>query len=190
MAVSFSGEQAFEIHIPNTQLYAAYHTLIQVGAEFGLVHFGNYAIESMRIEKGYGHWKADFITEFNPIEAGLNFFVDMSKGFPGKRGLERQMAKGNRRERVLLVLDSTTAPAQSGETVFAADQPVGTITSAAWGYRTKRNLAMAYVSPKHANPGNELEVLLLGESVKAIVVELGLYDAKNAIPRGRRVEES
>ena len=185
MAVSFSGEQAFEIHIPNTQLYGAYDLLIRAGGEFNLTHFGNYAIESMRIEKGYGHWKADFITEFNPVEAGLEYFIDMSKAFPGKNGLEDQLSKGNRRERVLLILDNNTAPAQPGEAVFANNRPVGTITSAAWGYRTNQNLAMAYIIPEHANLGDELEVLLLGERVRATVTELGIFDSKNLIPRGR-----
>ena len=185
MAVSFSGEQAFEIHIPNIQLHAAYLALTKAGEAFGLTHFGMYAIESMRMEKGYGHWKGDFITEFNPIEAGVERFVDLSKNFPGKNGLERQTALGNRRERVLIAIDSKTAPAHAGETIFDSDTPVGTITSAAWGYRTKQNLAMAYVDPAHAGVGTEVSVLLIGNRVGAKIVENCLYDADHAIPRGQ-----
>ena len=125
IAISYSGGQAFELHIPNTQLHAAYDILMQAGLRFGLSHFGMYAIDALRLEKGYGHWKGDFLTEFNPIEAGLSRFVDMGKAFPGKSGLEAQIAAGNRRERVLLAIDSTTAPAQPGEGVFRAGSPVG-----------------------------------------------------------------
>ena len=96
IAISYSGEQAFELHVPNEQLYATYDVLNSAGKEFDLSHFGMYAIDSMRIEKGYGHWKADFITEFNPIEAGLQRFVDMTKRFPGKVGLQAQQSIGNR----------------------------------------------------------------------------------------------
>ena len=48
IAVSYSGEQAFELHIPNTQLYASYEILLNAGNTFGLTHFGMYAIDSMR----------------------------------------------------------------------------------------------------------------------------------------------
>ena len=138
MAISFSGEQAFELHIPNSQLYAAYDILTRVGRDFSLSHFGMYAIESMRIEKGYGHWKSDFITEFNPIEAGLERFVNLTKGFPGKEGLLAQIEAENRKTRVVVALDSTIAPAQPGEGVFHDGIAVGSITSAAWGYRIEK----------------------------------------------------
>lgn len=184
MAVSFSGEQAFELHVPNIQLHAAYEILTRAGETHGLVHFGMYAIESMRMEKGYGHWRADFITEFNPIEARLDRFVDFGKEFVGKAGLERQVAAGNRRERVLLTIASTEATAQAGESLFLGEQPVGTITSAAWGYRTGQNIAMAYVDPARAKAGTRLEVLLLGQRVGAVIAEDCLFDPGNAIPRG------
>lgn len=184
IAISFSGEQAFELHIPNTQVYAAYEILRHAGEDFKLTHFGMYAIDSMRIEKGFGHWKTDFITEYNPIEAGLDRFVDMGKEFPGKAGLQAQISAGNRKQRVILDLDSTQAPAQPGEGVFVDGSPVGSITSAAWGYRTQKNLAMAYVDVEHATEGSVLEVLLIGESTRAIVCAPCLYDASGKLPRG------
>ena len=185
IAVSYGGEQAFELHIHNEQVYAAYQILIKAGKEFDLTHFGMYAIDSMRIEKGFGHWKADFITEFNPIEAGLDRFVDMDKAFPGKAGLKAQLGAGTRKRRVMLDLDTNLAPAQPGEGVFVDDRPVGTITSAAWGHRTKKNLAMAYIDPNHASEGTVLEVLLIGKPTRAFVCKTCLFDSKNRLPRGK-----
>ena len=46
--------------------------------------FGLYATEFMRLEKGDRHWKADLITEFNPLESGLERFVTIDKSFVGK----------------------------------------------------------------------------------------------------------
>jgi len=184
IAISYSGEQAFELHIPNTQLYAAYEILCRAGRDFGLLHFGMYAIDSMRLEKGYGHWKGDFITEFNPIEAGLHRFVDMTKEFPGKPGLQAQVAAGNRKQRVVLEIHSHAAPVQPGEGVFRDGASIGSITSGAWGHRTGKNLAMAYVDPEYAAEGTESEVLLLGETVRAVVGPLCLFDPENALPRG------
>ncbi|MEO9459673.1 MAG: FAD-dependent oxidoreductase [Lentilitoribacter sp.] len=184
IAISYSGEQAFELHIPNTQLYAAYEILTKAGNDFNLSHFGMFAIDSMRMEKGYGHWKGDFITEFNPIEAGLDRFVDLEKDFPGKQGLIDQIKVGSRQQRVIIEIDSKIAPAQPNEGVFTNGRPIGSITSAAWGYRTGKNLAMAYISPEYAIPGTDMEVLLLGETVSAKVVDLCLYDPASKIPRG------
>jgi len=188
MAVSYSGEQAFEIHVANEQLLAVYELLVAAGQSFGLVHFGMHAIDSMRLEKGHGHWKADFITEFNPIEAGLKQFVDLTKEFPGKLGLQRQMTKGNRLERVLIEVETTEAPAQPGEAVFLDGQVIGSITSASWGYRIGKNLAMAYVDPEFSQSGTHLSLLLLGDRVNATVCEPCLFDPKNRTPRGLGAE--
>jgi len=176
LAVSYSGEQAVELHIANTQLHAAYDILRQAGECHGLTPFGAYAIESMRLEMGYGHWKADLISEFNPHEAGLGRFVDPGKDFIGKAGLNAQMAKGIRRRRVLIAIDSDDAPAQPGDSVFSNGNPVGTVTSAAWGYRTQSNIAMAYLDPVYAVAGTRLDVSLLGQTVSAQVQGDRLYD--------------
>ena len=142
------------------------------------------AIDSMRLEKGCGHWKSDFITEFNPIEAGLHRFVDITKAFTGKPGLESQTDAGSRKERVMLEIQSDKGPAQPGEGVFVAGASIGVITSAAWGYRTGTNLAMAYVDPSCAEPGTEVEVLLIGDTTRATVRSLCVFDPENTLPRG------
>ena len=108
----------------------------------------------------------------------------MSKDFPGKEGLQVQIAAGNRKQRVILELDSTLAPAQPGEGIFLGGKPVGAITSAAWGYRTQKNLAMAYVDPEHAAEGTALEVLLIGQPTRAMVCKPCLFDSRNELPRG------
>ena len=52
MSVSFSGEMAYEIHVPNANLYSAYLALRAAGEAHGLRLFGARAVESMRMEKG------------------------------------------------------------------------------------------------------------------------------------------
>ena len=175
MSVSFSGELAFELHIPNQQLLASYQILLEAGETLGLAPFGMYAVESMRLEKGYGHWKVDLISEYNPIEAGLERFVDMDKNFPGRPGLRKQLASGLKRRRVLVEIDCDSAPAQAGESVYFEDKVVGTITSAAWGYRVNKNIAMAYLLPKYCEIGRQLSVMLLGNRYQARVGGNSLY---------------
>ena len=91
MSVSFSGELSYELHVPNEQLYLVWKILDQAGKDFNLVYFGLYATESMRVEKGYLHWKADLIYEHNPMETGLDRFVRLDKPyFVGKKSLLMQ----------------------------------------------------------------------------------------------------
>lgn len=173
MSVSYSGERAFELHVPNAELVPVYDALLESGKSFGIVGFGAYAIESMRLEQGYGHWKADYIDEYNPLEAGLERFVDFDKSFVGKTALLAQLEKGITRQRALLEIDCATAIAQPGESVYDEDRVVGVITSAAFGYRLERNLAMAYISPAARGDDVRLSVRLQGESFKASLLEPG-----------------
>ena len=75
MRVSFSGELAYEIHVPNQSLMAAYTALRNAGEAHGMSFFGSRAVEAMRLEMGFMHWKSELITEFGPYETGLERFV-------------------------------------------------------------------------------------------------------------------
>ena len=95
--------------------------------------FGSMAIESMRMEKGYLHWKADLITEFNPFESGLGRFVQMDKDFIGRTALQQMITAGPRKLLVSLYIACDHAPGHPGASVCADGDVVGTVTSAAWG---------------------------------------------------------
>ncbi|MDJ0613500.1 MAG: FAD-dependent oxidoreductase [Rhizobiaceae bacterium] len=180
MSVSFSGELAYEIHVPNANLMLVHDLLMAAGKEFGIGYFGLRAVESMRLEKGYLHWKSDIITEFNPFETGLERFIKMDKEFVGKKALEKMVEDGSRRQLVTLELDSTTTPAHSGDSILKDGKVVGTVTSAGWGYRIGKNLAYAFIDPEAMD---ELTVLVLGQEISCSVVEKCLYDPENALVR-------
>ena len=177
MGISFSGELAYEIHVPNASLYAAYLALREAGAAFDLKLFGARAIESMRMEKGFLHWKADLITEFDPFETGLARFVRLDKGeFIGKSALVRRQTEGPRRALVMLELETEKAPAHPGSSLMVADRVVGTVTSGQFGHRVGMNLAYAFVDPDRANVGDTMKVDLCGELVAAKVIAPSPYD--------------
>jgi len=180
MSVSFSGELAYELHIPNPSLLLVHDLLMQAGEAFGIGYFGLRAVESMRLEKGYLHWKSDIITEYNPFETGLARFVRMDKEFIGKSALENMQANGPRRTLVTLELDSDTTPAHPGDSVMRKGTVVGTVTSAGWGYRVGKNLAYATVD---TDAVDDLTVLVLANNISANIVEQNLYDPENKLVR-------
>jgi len=172
MSVSFSGELAYEIHVPNASLYAAYLALRSAGEAHGLTLFGALAVDSMRLEKGYLHWKADILTEFDPFETGLDRFVNMQKAeFVGKAALAgRQGAK----QLVTLEVHSADAAAHGGASVMLGDKVVGTISSGGYGHRLQKNLAYAFMDA--VPEGAALEVDVLGNRVPAQIIPRGPYD--------------
>ena len=180
MSVSFSGELAYELHVPNEQLYLVWGILTEAGVAFDLGRFGLYATESMRLEKGYRHWKADLIYEHNPMESRLERFVDLDKpGFVGREGLLRQMERGPRKRFTALTVQCEHAPAHPGDPVYAGPEQVGTITSGGYGHRVERNIAFAFVAPHAADSGTDLSVGILGERFDAEVAPLCSYDPQN-----------
>ena len=183
MSVSFSGELAYEIHVPNNQLYAAYLALRKAGDVHGLTLFGARAVESMRLEKGYLHWKADILTEFDPFETRLDRFVDFSKDFLGKDALLKRRENGPGKRLVTLALDTREAPAHGGASVMQGAEVVGTVTSGDWGHRTGLNLAYAFVDPALDAPGTDLQVDVIGMTVPARVIPAGPYDPDTTLPR-------
>ena len=185
MSVSFSGELAYEIHVPNSQLYAAYLALQSAGERYNMTLFGSYAVESMRLEKGYRHWKADLITEFDPYESNLDRFVLLDKpDFVGKTALLEHIANGPRRKFVSLELDCTHASAHGGDSIVLADGTcIGTITSAGWGYRTNKNIAMGFIDVAYESIGSMVHVEVIGEPVAATVVQADLYDPSYSLVR-------
>jgi dimethylglycine dehydrogenase len=177
LAVSFSGELAYEIHVPNASLYAAYLALREAGAAHGLKLFGARAVESMRMEKGFLHWKADILTEFDPFETGLSRFVKLDKGdFLGRDRLKARQAAGPIKCLVTLEVATDRAPAHGGASLMVGGDVVGTVTSGDWGHRVGKNLAYAFIDPALAAFGTSVEIDMCGERVAASVIPPGPYD--------------
>ncbi|MEM1274224.1 MAG: FAD-dependent oxidoreductase [Pseudomonadota bacterium] len=185
LAVSFSGERAYEIHVPNAHLYAAYLALKEAGGRYGMTLFGARAIESMRIEKRFLHWKADILTEFDPFETGLERFVKMEKqGFVGRDALELRQARGPQKCLVTLHLTAADRPAHPGASVLEGNNVVGTVTSGSMGHRTGKNLALAFVAPDRAASGTQLMLDLLGRKCPAEVAAPVTFDPAFLLLRG------
>ncbi|MCB2130459.1 MAG: GcvT family protein [Rhodobacteraceae bacterium] len=181
LGVSFSGELAYEIHVPNASLHAAYLALRKAGKAFGMRLFGARAVESMRLEKGFLHWKSDLLTEFDPFETGLDRFVRIDKGdFIGRGALLTRMAEGPRRRLVTLAIDARHAPARGGSSLMREGRVAGTVTSGDWGHRVGKNLAYAFVDSGLAAAGEVVQIDMYGDLVGATVIDGSPYDPSHS----------
>ncbi|MEM7256786.1 MAG: FAD-dependent oxidoreductase [Pseudomonadota bacterium] len=181
MSVSFSGELAYELHVPNEHLYLVWSIINKAGSSYHLSKFGLYATESMRMEKGYRHWKADLIYERNPMESELQRFVDLDKHFIGKEALLKEIERGPAKVFVTMTVDCDIAAAHAGDSVYNNNDLIGTVTSGGYGHRVGKNIAYAFVNPGHSIIGTTLQIGILGNLYTAQVCESCLYDSDNTL---------
>ena len=185
LRVNFVGELGYELHHPIEMQNYVFDALIEAGAPFGIKPFGIRAMDSMRLEKSYKLVGRELSIEYAALESGLDRFVDFNKGkFLGREALVTWCGKGFENKLVTLELQGVTdADARGSEPVTKDGRPVGRTTSGGYGWRTKKSLALAMIRPEFAAPGNEVEVAVLSEKRRAVVIPDSPYDPKNAALR-------
>ena len=100
--ITYVGELGWELHVPSSQAGLLYDTLLEAGQGLGLVNAGHYAINSLRLEKGYRAWGADISPDDTAYEAGLGFALNWKKSIPflGRDTLLKQKEQGLQRQLV------------------------------------------------------------------------------------------
>lgn len=178
MRVSFAGELGWEVHAANEDMPEIYRTILDAGA----TPFGMYALNSLRIEKGYRAWKGDLSTDYTMLEGGLERFVRLNKPqeFPGKAALMAEAQQGPAKRFVTLIVEAGEADAPYMSTLWHSGEVVGETTSGAWGYRVGASIALGMIRADLAAPGTELEVEIYGERFAATVQpDAPLWDPQN-----------
>ncbi|MCG7629819.1 FAD-dependent oxidoreductase [Epibacterium sp. MM17-32] len=176
--VSFAGDLGWEVHALNDHMPDIYAALLAAGAK----PFGMYALNSLRIEKGYRAWKGDLSTDYSLFEGGLDRFVRLDKvqDFPGKAALLAEQKEGPKKRFVTLLVDAAEADAPYMSCLWKGDEIVGETTSGDWGYRVGASIALGMVRADLASPGTELEVEIYGSKHRAVVQpDQPLWDPDN-----------
>ncbi|MEO0995209.1 MAG: FAD-dependent oxidoreductase, partial [Pseudomonadota bacterium] len=176
--VSFAGELGWEIHAERAEMPAIYDAVIAAGA----TPFGMFALDSLRIEKGYRAWKGDLSTDYSLLEAGLDRFIKLDKpqDFSGKAALLSEKQQGSSKRFVAMKLKANGHDAPYMSTVWKGEEVVGETTSGAWGYRVNASIALGVVRTDCAVPGTALEVEIFGQRIEAEVQpEAPLWDPEN-----------
>jgi len=176
--VSFAGELGWEIHAENEHIPALYEAVIGAGAK----PFGMWALNSLRLEKGYRTWKGDLSTDYSVLQSGLERFVKWDKpDFVGKAAMEVERQQGISKRFTTLVIDAPEefdAPYMA--TIWKDGEIVGEVTSGGWGYRVGKSIALGMVKPELATEGTALEIDIFGTRFAATVqADAPLWDRDN-----------
>lgn len=177
--VSFAGELGWEVHARVADMPVIYDAVLGAGAK----PFGMWALNSLRLEKGYRAWKGDLSTDYSLLEGGLDRFIkfDKPQDFPGKAALLAERQRGPKKRFVTLVVDAGAADAPYMSTLWHDGEVVGETTSGGWGYRVGKSIALGMLRTDLAVAGTRVEVEIYGERYAAVVQEdCPIWDPENA----------
>ncbi len=150
--LTYVGELGWELYVPVEFTVGVYESLLEAGLDLGLVNAGYYAIDSLRLEKGYRAWGRELTPDINPYEAGLAFAVkpDKEGGFRGLDALTRLRAAGGAaavtRRVVSLVVEAAHTNLWGNELIVRDGAAVGFVTSAAFGHTIGKPVALGIVA--------------------------------------------
>ena len=177
--LSVCGELGYEINVRAADHIALRRALLAAGDGLGLREIGFNALLSLRLEKSFGVWSAEFTQDRTPRMTAMDRFVAYDKaGFIGRDAAlrERDGPPPSHVQVTLALDDSQDADASGYEPVWSQGEIVGFTTSGGYGHWLKQSLAMALVPPDLAAPGTKLKVHVVGVEREARVVAPSPYD--------------
>ncbi len=181
MRVSFAGELGWEIHSRVEDTPAIWEIVMRAGKFHGLKPFGMFALNSLRIEKGYRAWKGDLSTDYTVLQGGLERFVDWAKPeFRGKAALAAEKQRGVTKRFTVLKAEVGDCDPPYMSTLWHDGKVVGETTSAYWGHRVDACLALGMLRSDLTEPGTKLEIEVFGTRYPAEVMGDGaVWDPQN-----------
>ncbi|XP_028829755.1 dimethylglycine dehydrogenase, mitochondrial [Denticeps clupeoides] len=171
--ISYTGELGWELYMEMQHMASVYQAIMEAGKEEGINNFGTYAMNSLRMEKGFRGWGAEMNCDTNPLEAGLDYFIKLNKpaDFIGKKALLDIKAQGLKRKLAHLILSPDNVDPEGNETIWHNGKVVGNTTSGCYSYTTQQSLAFGYLPVDLAAIGQTVEIELLGTKYPATVVQ-------------------
>lgn len=177
--LSYVGESGWEITCQNADAEAICAAIREAGAQPA----GLFAQTAMRIEKQFPAFGHELDTDITPVEAGLHFAVAWGTDFIGREALMQRRDRGAKTRLVTLLLDDLRAVPLGQEPVRARGEIAGETTSAAFGHRIGRPLALARVRAD-VPEGASVEIDIGREWFTAALSEAAAFDPGGSRMRG------
>ena len=189
--LTYVGELGWELYVPSEVAVAAFERLTDPGGAVTPRLAGYYAIESLRLEKGYRAFGRELSPDTTPVEAGLTFACKLktSIGFRGREAVEAQQAAGVTRRLASFVLTDPDAYAWGGELLVRDGEPVGFVSSAAFGHTLGAAVLLGYAERRD---GGRADREWLGQGHYQVAIGGDFYDVTASLrppydPSGARI---
>ncbi|WP_420011965.1 glycine cleavage T C-terminal barrel domain-containing protein [Tateyamaria sp.] len=184
--LSVAGELGYEIHCAASEHIGLRKMLLEAGADLSIREVGFNALLSLRLEKSFGIWSAEFTQGYTAAQTGMDRWIDWTKGdFVGREAaLAERDGNGPAQIVVPLEIDAADADASGYEPVWQDGRKVGFVTSGGYGHTVGKSLAMAMVDVDVAGEGTDLQVHIVGVERPAKVIAPSPYDPTGTAMRG------
>uniref|UniRef100_UPI003D1BF7AE glycine cleavage system aminomethyltransferase GcvT n=1 Tax=unclassified Nocardia TaxID=2637762 RepID=UPI003D1BF7AE len=172
----YTGEDGFELYVPNAQAVDLWRALLDATADRGGVPAGLACRDTLRLEAGMALYGHELTLDTNPYEAGLGKVVRLGKEFVGRDALQELSERPV--ERVLVGLKGTgRRAARADYTVYdaAGERAVGVVTSGALSPTLGYPVALAFVDAAAQESGTELTVDVRGKKEPFVVTPSPFY---------------
>ena len=181
--LSVAGELGYEIHCNAVDHIGLRRALLEAGADLGIREYGFNALLSLRLEKSFGIWNAEFTQGYTAAQTGMDRWIDWSKDFIGKgAALKERDAPADQVIAMLEIADGD-ADASGYEPVWRDGKRIGFVTSGGYGHTVGKSLALAMLNREAARPGTALSVHIVGVERAATVIPASPYDPEGKAMR-------
>jgi len=172
----YTGEDGIEVFFPASDAVKFWRAALERGKPLGIKPCGLGARDTLRLEMCYPLNGSDLSPERNPIEAGLGFFVDLTKpDFVGHDALLKTKQSGPAEKLVPFRMTKKGPPPRPHYAVFRNGEQIGEVTSGTLSPSLNWGIGMAYVSSAHAKIGAEIDIEIRGQKFPATVEKKPLY---------------
>lgn len=183
--LSVSGEMGYEINCKAAEHIALRKVLLEAGADQGIREFGFNALLSLRLEKSFGIWSAEFTQGYTPGQTGMDRWIDWEKDFIGRSSaLAERVGNGPEQKLVTLEIDAKDADATGFEPIWVDGKVVGFVTSGGYGHTLGKSMAMGMIDSEHSGVGTELSIHIVGSERSASVIASSPYDPAGKAMKG------
>ncbi len=172
----YTGEDGVEVFFESKYAPTFWTTVLEKGKPLGVRPCGLGARDTLRLEMCYPLNGNDLTPEHNPLEAGLGFFVDLSKpNFTGREVLAQAKEQGLKQKLVPFRMVGKSPPPRPHYGVFRGDERLGEVNSGTLSPSMNQGIGMAYVPVEHSKIGTELQIEIRGQKFPAVIEKKPLY---------------
>jgi aminomethyltransferase len=172
----YTGEDGFEVYASAGEIEKVWSTILEVGAEDGVLPCGLGARDTLRFEACLPLYGQELSADISPVEAGMGFAVktDIEADFIGKSVLKGYKENGAPRKVIGVEMIDRGIP-RHGYPVYIGDELIGEVTTGTQVPTSKRNIGLALLKTENTAIGTQVEIEIRGKRLKAEVVTTPFY---------------
>jgi aminomethyltransferase len=173
----YTGEDGFELYIDAHAITDVWATLLERGAPHGLLPCGLAARDSLRFEACMPLYAHEINASTNPLEARLGWTISWDQDFIGRAALLKVKLETPARLLIGFEMLDKAVPREHYP-ILLDGEPAGFVTTGMKSPTLDKFLGMGYVPSPLSAVGTEIEIVVRGQSRRAVIVKRPFYKSR------------